>query len=291
MIGKIRRRIGKSLNDEGASQAGSTPRLPQGAQRESALVRAVLAADEQPHSPVSQAARDTFAPLHQQLMDAIECDEALRAAQKSRAVVRAGSTPAAALSLWWGNLSRSFAPTRWALTALVLLAVGLAGQHLGSPQGAPSLPVDTFVDDFDAGIKSEMPLDFISDNEQDATSAAAWLTRHTGQKVKLPSPKKSGTRILGARQREIWRHHAVGQAHFIRNGVRFALFQVHAPRCGMTGLKEESVGGRTFMVARRGAYHVVVWRKGDNIVTLVSPLTSPQALRLAATMRDEDPVT
>jgi hypothetical protein len=82
----------------------------------------------------------------------------------------------------------------------------------------------------------------------------------------------------------------VAQAHFIRNGVRFALFQVHAPRCGMTGLEEKLVGGRTFLAAQRGAYHVVVWRKGDNIMTLVSPLASPQSLLLAAAMRQDDPV-
>lgn len=284
MIGKIRRRLEKKMNDESAPQGGSTPRVPHGLQRESEMVRAILEADNKAHSPVSQAARESFAPLHQQLMDAIERDEILRATPQ------VGSTPGAALVAWWENFSRRLAPTRWALAALLFLAIGLGGHRLGRLQGAPTLPIDTFVSDFDSGIKSEMPLDFVSANEQDASSAAAWLSRSTGQNVKLPSPKKSGTHILGARHREIWTNHTVAQAHFIRNGVRLALFQVHAPRCGVSGLEEKSVGGRTFLIAQRGAYHVVVWRKGDNIVTLVSPLARPQSLLLAAAMRQDDPL-
>jgi hypothetical protein len=288
MIGKIRRRVKKSLFD-GPPGGQSTLRLPSGTQRESALVQAILAADKQPHSPVSQAARDSFPDIHQQLMDAIERDETERAAQDFCARSQSGSTPFLVPALGWRSFARGLAPMRWALAALLLLAVGLGGHRLGRQQGAPALPIDTFVSDFDEDIKSEMPLDFISYNEQDATGAAAWLSRHTGQNVKLPSPRKSGARILGARHRKLWTH-PVAQAHYIRNGVRLALFQVHAPRCGVTGLQETSVGGRTFLIAQRGAYHVVVWRKGDNIVTLVSPLARPQSLRLAAAMREDDPV-
>lgn len=284
MIGKMRRRMKKTRDEKDAREDGSTPILPPGARRESEWVRAVLEADQQPHSAVSQAARESFAPLHQHLMDAIERDELRRASQS----LRAESTPLATLAECLKQIPRRLMPVRFALAVWMLLAVGLGGHYLGSRQSAPVLPVDTFVSDFDEGIKSAMPLDFISADEQDATSAAAWLSRHTGQKVKLPSPAKSGARILGARHRELWTR-PVAQAHYIRNGVRVALFQVHAPRCGVAGLEEKSVGGRTFLVAQRGAYHVVVWRKGDNIVTLVSPLASPQSLRLAAAMRQDDP--
>jgi len=281
----------KVRSNKGSEDEQSTLHLPESLRRESDLVRAVLQSDQEPTSSVSRAAADSFGEIHGRLMSAIEQDVQCRANPQtlSRSTFKAWLS---AQIDFLHSLQRGLRPhlVQVGVAAFLLIGIGLGGHHLGRSQGAQALPIQSFVDDFDEGMKSEMPLDFISVDANDATSAARWLSTRTGQKVKLPTPAKSGARILGARQKTLWSH-PVAQAHYIKNGVRVGLYQVHEPRCGVSGLEETSVNGRTFMTAKRGAYHVVVWRKGDDIVTMVSPLAPHQALRLAAAMRDDDSLT
>ncbi len=281
----------KSRPDRNLSDDRSTPHLPETLRAESDLVRAVLQADEEPTSPVSRAASESFGEIHSQLMSVIEQDVQHRANSKNSSRTPFKAWLSAQMDLLT-SLQRGMRPhlAQLGVAAFLLVGVGMGGHQLGRSQGAQALPIQNFVDDFDEGLRSEMPLDFVSLDESDASSAARWLSTRTGQKVKLPTPAKSGARILGARQKAIWSH-PVAQAHYIKNGVRVALYQVHEPRCGVSGLEETSVGGHTFMTAKRGAYHVVVWRKGDDIVTMVSSLAPHQALRLAAAMRDDDSLT
>jgi hypothetical protein len=176
----------------------------------------------------------------------------------------------------------------YALATVMLCVVGLAGHQIGRRQEMWALPVQSLVDDFESGLKSPVPLDYVSPDSGDAKATAHWLSRQVGHKVLLPAPGKSGTRILGARRHELWGR-AVAQAHYIKNGVHIALYQIHEPRAGLRDMQEAEFKGRTYLAARRGNYHVVVWRKGDDIVTMVSPLERVASLRLAAALRDASP--
>lgn len=267
------------------------PQVQESLLPESNLVHEILQLDEAVDSAVTHAASASFGEIHGQLMDTIAQDVKRRAALP---MPESGSLAAwlSAQIKFLDSLQRGLRPhlVQFALAAFLLVGVGMGGHYVGRKQGAQALPIQSFVDDFDEGMKSEMPLDFISADTDDATSASRWLSQHTGVKIKLPTPRKSGARILGARQKTLW-NRPVAQAHYVKNGVRVGLYQVREPRCGLSGLEETSIGGRTFMTAKRGAYHVVVWRKGDDIMTMVSPLAKHQALRLAAAMRDDDSLT
>jgi hypothetical protein len=261
---------------------------------ESALVRAVIAQENDEDSLVSIGSRQAFATVHVRLMDAVENDVvARRASQESTPpeLPRAGNSSWLQLlqSLCDSPRARVHAPVaRFAGALLVLIAVGLGGHHFGRQQNARALPIDSIVSDFDAGMKSPLPLDFISADVSDARPAAHWLTAQVGHKIFLPAPGKTGTQIVGARRHELWGR-PVAQAHYLKNGVRVALYQIREPRAGLKGLRETRVHGRTFMTAEKGDYRVVVWRKGDDIMTMVSPLQRESSLRLAAVLREAAP--
>ena len=258
--------------------------------QESALLRAAFQREQAEHSPVSLASRQAFSPVHARLMDAVESDAATRRDSSPSALpfeklrmIRDWLAKIPSLGFAW-----RFPVARVALALFLLTAVGVGGHHFGSQQGARALPIQSIVDDFQTGENSPLPLDFVSSDTSDAKPAAHWLSTHVGHKVLLPSPGRSGTHIVGARRPEL-DGRAVAQAHYIHNGVRVALYQIHEPRAGLKGLQETQINGRTFLASQRGAYHVVVWRKGEDIVTMVSPLASGASLRLAAVLRDASP--
>jgi hypothetical protein len=263
--------------------AEAPPHLPATFSVESAAVHAVLEADEAASSPVSVAARDAFVPVHRRLMNAIEEENPARVAPMRRRL-----TDLFERVLVTSRRASSFSAARYAVALLLFIAVGAAGQRIGREQGAQALPVQLLVDDFDSTLKSAAPLEFVAADSKDAKPVAHWLSARVGHKVLLPAPARSGTRILGARHHELWGH-SVAQAHYMKNGVHVALYQIHEPRAGLKGLQETEVNGRTYLAAQRGHYRVVVWRKGDDIVTMVSPLEKTAALRLAVALRAAAP--
>jgi hypothetical protein len=272
-----------------AQNADEPPQLAESFSEESCAVRAMIEADAAASSPVTQAAQDAFSSVHSRLMNAIEEDMARTApAWRNWALKLWKKFDQLSQSTFLFSRSASLATARYAVMIVLFFAVGLTGHRIGSLQGAQALPVQLLVDDFDLCLKSATPLEYVATDSNNAKPVAHWLSAQVGHKVLLPAPTRSGTRILGARHHELWGH-SVAQAHYIKDGVRVALYQIHEPRAGLKGLQETEVNGRTYLATRRGNYHVVVWRKGDDIVTMVSPLKKVASLRLAAALREAAP--
>jgi anti-sigma factor RsiW len=277
------------IEDNGGceSEAAQPLVLPAAYAPETGAVRAVIAADAEEHSAVTLAARDSFGAIHTQLMETIDADVAARQRQAGRDLEK--STSAFFLANWMSGFSHlSTHVARYAVAALLFIAVGVGGHQYGMQQSAQILPIESIVQDFDDNLKSPAPLDFISQNGVDEKPAAKWLSTQVGHRISLPAPTRTGTRLVGVRRHEL-DGRAVAQAHYLKNGVRVALYQIRDPRAGLNGMETTSYRGRTFLASQHGAYHVVVWRKGEDIVTMVSPLSREPSLRLAAALREASP--
>jgi anti-sigma factor RsiW len=171
---------------------------------------------------------------------------------------------------------------QFALAMMMLFAVGIGGHQWGKMSSGEVLPVQSIIDDFDAGLRDPSPFEIATDNPAET---ATWLTRKLGIKVRLPAPHRAGVKLLGARGHQLYGR-PVAQTHYLKDGTRVVLNQIHAPRYGLSGLTEVTSGGQTFFVKDCGAYRLVVWRADDNIMALVSPLAMREALLLGDAMRD-----
>ena len=169
---------------------------------------------------------------------------------------------------------------RYVFAALLFLAAGIGGHQLGRKQ-IPVLPVSWLVEDFVNSLKSPEPLDLVDGNNHDA---AAWLKSNTGIRVHLPSQSETGMRLLGARRGNV-NGTTVALTHYEKNGVRLVLYQLNAPRVALDGLDQVNLNGRAYFTQDYGAYHVVAWRSGDNVLAVVSPFPVSEALQLAVHMR------
>jgi anti-sigma factor RsiW len=239
-------------------------------------------ADEEP--TIAQEANFAFAPIHARLMDAIEASQ--RGPSRTQNAERESGNSNSALrahrsAFEWLWSSRRLPALRLMLATLVLLAVGLGGRQLGHWHTARALPVQLLVDDFDAGLRSSIPVELVADNPQ---AASKWLSRKLGVQVRLPALNRAGIKLLGARRHHI-AGHPVAQTHYLKDGVRVALYQVHAPHYGLSGLNEVEFNGCLFFIRNFGNYHAVIWRSDDNLMALVTPLARHEALQLAAAMR------
>lgn len=244
----------------------------------SVAIREALSDDDARREHHMQAA---FAPVHQSLMNAASRDGISQefALPKSQRL--------------WGNFAWRHATLRLAMGAVLLVAVGWGGHQVGRARAQSEtrvLPVQSLVDDFDAGLRSPSPFEFVAMRPGDNQQAARWLSRHVGAPVHLPSPARAGVQLLGARRHTLW-HHSVAQTHYLKNGVRVALYQVREPRCGLPHMDEVKLRGRVFLTSNNGQYRVVAWRAGDIVMTLVTPLAMRESLQLAANLRsDSEPV-
>jgi hypothetical protein len=251
---------------------------------ESELVRAVIQEDAAEHSSVTNASLESFASVHTRLMEAIDADVSSRAAKAQQQ-----STFFLPVATFLHSCTRSYSSaTSYGLVACLLIVVGVGGHHFGKQHTAQALPIESIVQDFDENLHSPAPLDFLSQDGGDEKPAARWLSTQVGHPVALPAPSRTGTRLVGVRHHTL-AGHAVAQAHYLKNGVRVALYEIRDPKAGVSGLETTHVHGHTFLASQRGAYHVVVWRKGDDIMTMVSPLSREPSLRLAAALRDAAP--
>lgn len=234
-------------------------------------VREALAVEAMQMAP---AAAVSFTFTHTRLMQAIEASAPPRRKALRLSVVK-----------WLGFEWAVPGVRSFALAISLLIAVGVGGHQLGTRHAAHVLPVQKLVDDFDAGMRSAAPFELVAD---DSTTTESWLSQSLGMKVHLPTPQRAGVRLLGAR-----RHHLedrpVAQAHYMKGNVRVALYQMRAPRYGLPELDEVQVHGRLYFTKDCGPYRAIVWRAGDNLMTMVSPLAMRDSLLLASAMRDNTP--
>lgn len=231
-------------------------------------VRDALATEAEALAP---ATARSFQVTHGRLMEAIAASAPARPARTYR---MAGAS-------WWG--AAWFRPVARNLAlAAVLIAAVMGGHRLGEVHSARAMPVQKLVDDFDEGLKSPAPFELVADNSK---TTETWLSQSLGMRVRLPAPQSAGVKLLGAR-----RHHLadrpVAQTHYLKGNVRVALYQMHAPRMGLNDMDEVQVNGRSFFWKNCGPYRAIVWRAGDNIMTLVSPLAMRESLDLASAMRE-----
>lgn len=234
-------------------------------------VRESLAQEAQQIAPAAAA---TFTFTHAKLMQAIEASTPLRRKPSPWHLTRW-------LGMEWAiPTARSFI-----LATLLLLGVGMGGHQLGTRHAARVLPVQKLVDDFDAGLRSPAPFQLVAD---DPKTTESWLSQNLGMKVRLPAPKRAGVKLLGARTHHL-EDRPVAQTHYLKGNVRVALYQMRAPRYGLPDLDEVQVHGRLYYTKDCGPYRAIVWRAGDNVMTMVSPLAMRESLLLASDMRDNTP--
>ncbi len=261
----------------------------------------VVRDDPAEEARLSIESQSTFAPTHARLMQAIESDVASRQTHKSS--FRAPSFHRVLDTFSFGHSSG----WRWAAVATVLMTTALGSHSIGYQRalktlsaptpatavsssqnvaGARVLPVQSLVDDFDQSLRSQAPFEFVSDERETPAAAAKRQQSKLGVAIHLPVKLRSGAKMLGAR-----RHSGGGrpgvQAHYVKDGVRIGVYQIREPACGMGNLNEVEWKGNLFLTGARGSYHVVAWRSGDDIMTMVSPLAMNEhdALLLAAAMR------
>lgn len=194
------------------------------------------------------------------------------------------SSSGATSRMWPGRLLWPDAKWRVGLALLLASAVGFGGHALGRARAGRELPVQSLADDFDAGLHSSTPFEFVADDSQNERVASQRLSRQMGLPVRLRLARQSGVRLLGARRHSLWNRPGV-QTHYIKNGVQVALYQIREPRCSLNDLDETEIDGRLYLTGVRGAYRIVAWRAGDNVMTLVSPLAMKDALHLARDLR------
>ena len=221
-----------------------------------------------------------FAPLHAALMENIENDDARRRKADARVLA-----PQRSLRGTRPKLSWKMAPLKLALASLLFGAAAFGGHFVGQSNASRELPVQSMVDDFDNNMQSGAPLEFVSDDSQTPVQSAQLISDDIGVKVDAP-PRHKGVRLLGARRHSLWNRPGV-QAHYLKNGVPFTLYKIREPRCALDGLGEVQVNGRTYLQGQRGHYHVVVWRSGEDVMTMISPLASRPSLELARSMRED----
>lgn len=234
-------------------------------------LREALLVEAQQMAPATTA---SFTFTHTRLMQAIEASAPPRRKLSRVSVVK------------WFGLEWAVPTVRsFALAASLLVAVGIGGHQLGMRHATHVLPVQKLVDDFDAGMKSSTPFELVAD---DSKTTESWLSQSLGMKVRLPTPQRAGVKLIGAR-----RHHLedrpVAQTHYMKGNVRVALYQMRAPRYALPDLDEVQVHGRLYFTKDCGPYRAIVWRAGDNVMTMVSPLAMRDSLLLASAMRDNTP--
>lgn len=267
----------------------------------SEIVRDVVN-DPYEQAQLAKNASASFAPVHDLLMNAIERDVCVQsdvAAQKN-----AFKTPRFS---WRQSFRVLDGRTRWnwAAAAAVLCATTIGAHSLGFyratqnlPQNASFLakkapprilPVQSLVDDFDSGLRRDTPFEFVADERETPQIAARRLETQLGVLIHLPLKPRSGAKLLGARRHQTWNRPGV-QAHYEKNGVRVAVYQMREPSCSLGDLDEVELNGRLFLMGKRGAYRVVAWRAGDDVMTMVSPLAMQprESLLLADDMRHTD---
>jgi len=232
--------------------------------------------DASPESP-QLAPGATFSTVHQRLMEAITASRELDGEERLPPHRRSDT-------LWPREKNhRSSAwrsAVKYVFAMLLFLAAGFGGHQLGR-KTVPVFPVSSLVEDFDNSLKSPEPLGLVGDNNH---AAAAWLRGSTGIHVHLPSQSATGMHLLGARRGDV-NGTTVALTHYEKNGVRVVLYQLNAPRVALDGLNQINLNGRAYFTQDYGAYHVVAWRSGDNVLAVVSPLPVSDALQLAVQMR------
>lgn len=250
-------------------------------------VQAAYAADE---DKLGHDAAQSFSPIHNKLMEAIEASQSPAPAPSFRAedIFAPVSSQRRLLA------RRARTPQfQWALGLCLVAAVAGGSHELGrfrAVSDTANLPVQSLVDDFDEGLRSPSPFDFVAYRPEDNQHAAAWLSQSVGAKVQLPAPTRAGVRLLGARRHTI-EDRPVAQTHYSKDGVPIALYQVRAPAYGLAGMNEVRIGSHVFMTSNRGNYRVVAWRAGEVIMTMVSPLGMERSLQLADALRNnQDPL-
>lgn len=229
----------------------------------------------------ADAALHAFSPFHAALMENIEADAARRRQSGARVLAaRFGSRGARPKFSW------KMAPLKLALASMIFGAAAFGGHFIGVQNAPRELPVQSLVDDFDHNLQSATPLDYVSDDSQTPAQSAQLISDNVGLKVDAP-PRHEGVKLLGARRHSLWNRPGV-QAHYLKNGVPFTLYKIREPRCALDGLGEVQVNGRTYLQGQRGQYHVVVWRAGEEVMAMISPLAPQPSLALARSMREGD---
>jgi anti-sigma factor RsiW len=248
----------------------------------STAVRDLLDDEMKQLAPAAQAA---FDPVHTRLMDAIQRSRREDVAFDGLPGVT-GRAPSRQLRRP-PVFSRHRQPVLMAAMVVVLtLAAGLGGHQWAQRGAGDVFPVQCLADDFDAGLKDPSPYEFVS---QDPRATARWLTHQLGMPVHLPATEKAGVRLLGARRHQL-HGRPMAQTHYLKEGMRIALYQVQAPKYGLGGLNE--IGGpgrRHFYFKDCGGCRVVLWRVDESVMAIVTPLSIHEALDLAGAIRAASP--
>jgi hypothetical protein len=255
---------------------------------------AVFVLLEQEQEAQEPAVAASFAPIHARLMDAIQTTPrhatASRLSSRRRARARLVRTRRiialrqhalrAALERCAGGWSTPW--LRWATPVLLMALAGWGGHWLGSTRAeADVLPAQSLLDDYAGNLQHPAPLE---GKANDAPATAAWLSRRTGMKVRVPAPQRAGVKLLGGRSHHL-HGHAVAQTRYLKNGKRVALYQIHAPSYGLSNLAAVKLDGRTFFLRDTGTYRLIAWRSGESVMALVTPFAPADALRLASVIR------
>jgi anti-sigma factor RsiW len=289
------------------------------------LAQAVRDAQAPEESRLAQEASRSFAAVHARLMEDIDLarqDAELVASATSPAEPALESAPwirdAAALGLSErtqlavapqvltapGAPSQSPRHSRWnALlngpwsrrarlgvryaAAACVLAAGVLGGHTAGRQGEGNeLPVQSIVQDYAAGLGAGAPLEVSARSEGDTSR---WMSQRMGRPISVPEASRVGAMLLGARSSTV-QGRPSAQVHYLKDGVRVAYYQIHAPHLGMAGLGEVRSGGRSYFTQRLGNCSLIAWRTDEDIMAVVSPLAMPDSLSLALSMREATPV-
>lgn len=234
---------------------------------------------------VGQAADGAFSTSHRQLMNAIA------SSHNSAPAMEAAPTPATVRPLklrrpLWARAPWTLVLQRTLAAAMLMVSMAAAGHAVGH-RGARILPVESLIDDFDASLRSPAPFDLVADNPR---STSDWLAHRTGMRVTLPAGLHAGVKLVGARGHVLWGR-TVAQTQYLKNDTRFALYQIRAPRSGLPALEEVKLNGRTFFVHNRGGYHAIIWRSDENVMAVVSPLATREAMLLADAIRNDNGAT
>ena len=235
-----------------------------------------------------------FDAIHQKLMDEIEASIPVvspesvaplnpKTRRKARFQTALHQWNEWCSAVWRGSWSRC-APLRLSAAFLVLVSVGLGGQQWGRQRAvaeADQLPAQSLVDDYVSGLDTH-PLEIAA---RSSRQTAHWLSRRVGHHVHIPETRTIGARLLGARLHSV-QGRASTQTHFLKNGVRLTLYQIHAPHSGLGELGEVQWNRQSFFTGQYGICRLVAWRRDDDIMALVSPLAMREALLMAGSMRE-----
>lgn len=253
---------------------------------------------------LEMGAQEAFQATHKRLMQAIENDADARR-EKSSSGVQARFS-------WFAPpfTSRNFRWS-WAPVAAVLMMTALSSHSIGyyhalrtlsgpsaasdtaktnpvvaAPSSLRLLPVQSLVNAFDDSLRNATPLEFVADQSESPQTIGRKLKKQLGVAMHLPIKPRSGAKLLGVQRHFGWNRPGV-QAHYVKNGVRVAVYQFREPNCGLGDLNEVEWNGHLFMTGSRGAYRVVAWRSGEDVMTMVSPLAmrEHESLLLAEDMR------